>query len=229
MAVDYNPAIVTDGLLLCVDAANPKSYSGTGTTWFDVSGNGYDLTIYGSPTFNSSGYFTFANNQTTQYMMRSSFANPTSAVTYSCWFRTTFLQDIQTPFTYSVAGNNEMLFYITNNTTLTPHPLGVATNVTTSSMTNVWVNFAWSRLSSTGENFFYRDGTQVGQYTGNAGTNITTGGYLIIGQESDSAGGGFDPNQNLDGDFARIDVYSRVLSAAEIKENFNAIKGRFAL
>ena len=45
MATRYSPAIVTSGLVLCLDAANPRSYSGTGTTWTDLSGNGYNFTL----------------------------------------------------------------------------------------------------------------------------------------------------------------------------------------
>ena len=43
----YGSNIVTDGLVFCVDAANPRSYPGTGTTWYDVSagGNGIDGTL----------------------------------------------------------------------------------------------------------------------------------------------------------------------------------------
>ena len=40
MAVGYNPRIVTDGLVLALDAGNTKSYSGSGATWTDLSGNG---------------------------------------------------------------------------------------------------------------------------------------------------------------------------------------------
>ena len=39
MAVNYNTSIVTNGLVLALDAANRKSYSGSGTTWTDLSGN----------------------------------------------------------------------------------------------------------------------------------------------------------------------------------------------
>jgi hypothetical protein len=40
MAISYNPRIVTDGLVLALDAGNPKSYPGSGTAWTDLSGNG---------------------------------------------------------------------------------------------------------------------------------------------------------------------------------------------
>jgi len=221
--------VISDGLILNLDAANPSSYPGSGTTWFDMSGNGYDFTIYGSPTFNSSGYFTFANNQITQYMMRFPFETPTQDITYSCWFRSNFVSANQTPFTYSVNGDNEMLFFINNSTQLAPHPKSVPFPINTTNMTDVWVNFSWTRITSTGQNIFYRDGQYIGEYTNSAGIPITPGGHMIIGQEADSPGGGFDPNQNLDGDFARLDVYNRSLTAQEIQQNFNALRGRFGL
>ena len=40
MGTNYNPQIVTSGLVLALDAANPKSYPGSGTAWNDLSGLG---------------------------------------------------------------------------------------------------------------------------------------------------------------------------------------------
>ncbi|TWT98970.1 YDG domain-containing protein [Neorhodopirellula pilleata] len=48
-----NGSIVRDGIVLWLDAGNGASYSGTGTTWYDLSGNGYDGTLYGNPTYNA--------------------------------------------------------------------------------------------------------------------------------------------------------------------------------
>ena len=53
MALSHSPLIVTDGLVLCLDAANKKSYSGSGTTWTDRSGNGNNGTLVNGPTFDS--------------------------------------------------------------------------------------------------------------------------------------------------------------------------------
>ena len=58
MGIDYNTIITTDGLVGYWDAANPRSYSGSGNTWYDLTPNGNNLTLTNSPTFNSSGYFT---------------------------------------------------------------------------------------------------------------------------------------------------------------------------
>jgi hypothetical protein len=53
MAVEYNPRIVTDGLVLCLDAANSKSYPKTGTSWFDLSGGNNNGTLTNGPAFSS--------------------------------------------------------------------------------------------------------------------------------------------------------------------------------
>ena len=45
MGLAHSPSIVTDGLVLCVDAANTKSYPGSGTTWTDISGKGHNGTL----------------------------------------------------------------------------------------------------------------------------------------------------------------------------------------
>jgi hypothetical protein len=68
MALNYGPALVTNGLVLSLDAADKNSYPGTGTTWYDISGNGYHHTIVNSPTHNGTAFvlngtqgFTYAN------------------------------------------------------------------------------------------------------------------------------------------------------------------------
>jgi hypothetical protein len=67
MAVGYNPRIVTDSLVLCLDAANTKSYPGSGTTWTDLSGNGRNFTWGSSPSYTSGSipYFSTLGNRCT--------------------------------------------------------------------------------------------------------------------------------------------------------------------
>ena len=61
MASHSGPDIIEDGLVLALDAANTKSYGGSGTTWSDLSGKENDGTINGSPSYTSTSpkYFTF--------------------------------------------------------------------------------------------------------------------------------------------------------------------------
>lgn len=195
---------------------------------FDIVGSSNVMTVYGNPNFTSSG-INFSDNQTSQYLMKFPFSNPTTLVTYSIWFKSRFTKQIQTPFTYSVSGNNEMLFYITNSTTITPHPLGSAQNFTVSDMTNRWINFSWTSNRTTGDERYYLNGELVGTRNYLPGTLITSNGYLIIGQESDLPGGGFDAAQNLDGEFAYMAVYSSILSQSDIQQNFDALRRRFGV
>ena len=58
MALSHNPLVTTTGLLLYLDAANRRSYPGSGTAWYDLSGNGNHFTLYNGPTY-SNGALTF--------------------------------------------------------------------------------------------------------------------------------------------------------------------------
>ena len=64
MAIGYNTFAVSDGLVFCVDAANLKSYPGSGTTWFDIGGNQHNITLGSSVSFVSSfgGVLNFPEN-----------------------------------------------------------------------------------------------------------------------------------------------------------------------
>ena len=66
MGINYGTKIVREGLVLHLDAANPKSYPGMGNTWIDLSANNNDATLYSSAyeatskggiTMTGSGYF----------------------------------------------------------------------------------------------------------------------------------------------------------------------------
>ena len=98
MSLNNSPLIVKDGLYSLWDFKNVKSYPGTGSTATDIVG-AKNLTIFGTPTYNSSGYLTFANDQATQYLMNSAYSTPVAEITYNVWFRSNFASSTQTPFT----------------------------------------------------------------------------------------------------------------------------------
>jgi hypothetical protein len=66
MSLSHSPRISTDGLVLCLDAANIKSYPGSGTVWSDITGNGVTANLTGSPTFTTTnlGGLTFSTDPT---------------------------------------------------------------------------------------------------------------------------------------------------------------------
>lgn len=68
MALSHSPRIVTDGLVLCLDASDPQSYSGSGTTWSDRSGNGNNGTLLNGPTLDSDSGGSFSFDQTNDHV-----------------------------------------------------------------------------------------------------------------------------------------------------------------
>ena len=49
--INSGPNIPSNGLLMCLDAGNNKSYSGAGSVWRDLSSNNYDCNLFGSPSW----------------------------------------------------------------------------------------------------------------------------------------------------------------------------------
>ena len=72
--------IVTDGLVLCLDAANPKSYPGSGTTWTDLSGNGNNGTLVNGVGYNSDNGGSLSFDGVNDYVSKSSWVNPPTTV-----------------------------------------------------------------------------------------------------------------------------------------------------
>ena len=89
MSLSHSPKIVTNGLVLCLDAADKKSYPGTGTTWFDRSGRGNHGTLVNSPTFNSTngGSIIFNGNLTYGSVSCSQFQSGNNPFTIECWVK----------------------------------------------------------------------------------------------------------------------------------------------
>lgn len=65
MSIHCNTVSPHSNMIMYLDAQNPRSYSGTGSTWYDISGNNNHATLYNSPTYGN-GVFTF--NGSTQYV-----------------------------------------------------------------------------------------------------------------------------------------------------------------
>jgi hypothetical protein len=90
MGLSHSPSIATNGLVLCLDAANRKSYPGSGTTWTDLSGNGNNGTLTNGPTYSSAngGSLSFDGtndvvNSTTSIIDRAD----GQEITVSCWIK----------------------------------------------------------------------------------------------------------------------------------------------
>ena len=88
--MNYGPKTVTNGLVFCVDAADKNSYSGTGTTWNDISGNGNNGTLTNGPTFNGSNLGNIVFDGTDDYTSTNLDLswNNTNSVSISMWIKT---------------------------------------------------------------------------------------------------------------------------------------------
>ena len=218
MALSRGPKIITDGLILCLDAADKKSYSGSGDTWYDRSGYGRNATKGGSqsptyPQHNSGGYFTFTGGAT--------------ADNYSRFTVTTPALDEITVFTfhYSTQGGGHVLRHTTDDLQIGPdgYTAGTAYHDIRCSRTdtlNTWISDA---LTFDGINLKgFRNGVEVNSATRESSTGMAEG-TLNIGSRNDNYAAHYV------GNIALVHIYDKVLSAAEVLQNFNAMRGRFGL
>jgi len=88
MGTSYNANIVTDSLVLCLDAANPRSYPGSGTTWYDLSGNGHNGTLVNGVGFNSGERGSMIFDGTNDYIDYGNFLDDPTDFTVVAWQKT---------------------------------------------------------------------------------------------------------------------------------------------
>ena len=96
MSVFSYPNIVNDSLVLTLDAGNQNSYAGSGTNWYDLSGNGNNGTLTNGPTFNSSNIGSIVFDGVDDYVNipDNSSLNPTKNLTLSCWVNITSFNNV---------------------------------------------------------------------------------------------------------------------------------------
>jgi len=236
MAVGYNPKVVTDGLVLALDAGNTKSYPGSGTTWTDLIGSN-NGTLTNGPTLSSAdgGYFDFdGSNDYIQVSASSDLNFGTGNFTIEGWFNkgaTTANQTLLCSNEYYSPGNNgNWILRISSATQISFRTLDGKGNLESgvfnaSTSVNTWHHFALVREGTgTNETKFYLDGVLKGSTTItksliDAGTN----GFQI----GDLSGSGLaDP---FDGKISNVKIYKgKGLTATEVEQNYNALKGRYA-
>lgn len=227
--LSFGPSpITTNGLILYLDAASKKSYSG-GSAWRDLSGNGNDFTINGSPVHR--GKYFYLNGSTSQYFQANPFAHPTDDFTIELYERIQAF-NLTPLYSYAVSGDdNEGLLYLPDEDEGVIHIYGPTGSTDTSYeiFTDRFYQIVRSRAYSSGEENLYINGTLVFSGTLGAGTKTETNGSFNIGQEQDSPGGGFRPTQTLNGDVSIVRIYNRVLSAKEVAAHYQDTKARFEI
>jgi len=227
MAFTYSPKIVTDGLVFAVDAANKKSYPGSGTTWSDLAGSN-NGTLTNGPTFDSGNGGSIVFDGTNDYVSFSNFTSVASTGTVCQWFKPAISWSNSNPSQHirlsGIHVNWE--FGRTNASGGTggfTFDLGTAESVTT--LQTTWSNTLWYNMVVTWDTSANTSKVYVGGILDNTGTatNSTSTGTFEVGR---SPGG---LTQLWYGNIASVKYYNRVLTAAEILQNYNALKSRFGL
>lgn len=233
MAFHRGPKITTDGLVLYLDAANQKSYPGTGTTWNDLSGKGNDGTLINGPTFDSGNngsiifdgvddYVDMGNFLYTNYKQHTAIVIFNSSNVNKVWGE--ILQKGQRrDFTIRQFGTTGRLDfrYATYD--------GTYAYIDFNLQNNTWYIVAMSIDTESGGKFkCYVNGEIVFQ------TDIVTPTTLFETQDTRYNGelriGNHSSNsENLSGNVALVQMYDRTLTDQEILQNYNAIKSRYNL
>lgn len=235
MATFYSPKIVTDGLVLVLDAGNSKSYPGSGTTWIDLTGNGNVGTLANGPTFNSANGGSIVFDGVDDII-----TTPTSSV-----------QFLTTGVTISVT-----LLY--NQTTTNDNVISWGNGAFNGGTSNSWelrirgagsVEFAPGRLvgaESTPRRLQYVPSPALNQRIATLDVTYTANGIAyfyengILKSQQDYTGVGTDTSTksirvgrgtdtHFPGNIYNIKIYNRALIASEVQQNFNALRSRFGI
>ena len=232
MALIHSPRIVTDNLVLCLDAANTKSYPGSGT-WNDISGKGHNATINGA-THNSDkgGCFIFDGiNDYGQISDSSDFLFGTGSFTEEAWHKRDGNATWETPITRGSSVSWGGL-WTTNSQNFYPYHYGESSNITFN--TEVAVGTDWMHHVTTTTNTgsavtikVYKNSvlqaTQSTTVSNWQPKNTSVGTDLWVG-------GILGASYWYEGKIAVCRIYKgKALSAAEIKQNYDAHRGRFGL
>ena len=236
MGLAHSPSIVTDGLVLCVDAANTKSYPGSGTTWTDISGKGHNGTLINGPTFSSDnmgGIVFDGSNDAVTLSANSDFDFGTGNFTidgFANYNSGNFRTLVCSEHYYASGYNGNWIIRVTNTGALAFASYDGQSNEEYSEFSititsNKWFYFAFVR-EGTGSNEckFYFNGVLVGSMTVSKSLSNAGNEGLRIGQDLDG------PNNNFLGKISNVKIYKgKGLTATEVLQNYNSHKGRFGL
>jgi hypothetical protein len=240
MAFNYSPKIVTDGLVLYLDAANIKSYPGSGTTWIDLSRSGNNGTLTNGPTFNSGNGGSIVFDGTNDFVEFGDVLDlGTNSLTVNQWVNLssisiqTFLSKARAAgqnYRYSTGtagpSNDRLAAFIQGNGGSDIQPYGSTTLII-----NTWFMATYVFTRSSSISIYYNGVPET--LTGNAtisqwnGLNFQSINPFRIGCYT--ASNNITPISLTNGRIGTTQVYFRALTAAEIQQNYNATKTRFGL
>jgi hypothetical protein len=214
MSLSHSPSIVTSGLVLCLDAANPRSYPGSGTTIYDISGSGYNGTLVNGPTFSSVNGGVIVTDGVNDYIDVPGINLATS--TYTVFGAARYVTVSGRMITAKV---NNWLMGHWSGTTENYYAEGWVSTAGSGAADTNWRIYSASWNQSTDSAALYTNGalTSGPNTSASAGPNgICIGAHNAISEWSN-------------GQFSFVMVYNKVLTADEVTQNFNALRGRFGI
>lgn len=215
----FTSTIVTSGLVLNLDAGNSSSYPGTGTTWFDISGNGRNATVNGTISF-TTNYFTISSDSTYISLPNSGLVPRTNDFTYSTWVYFNSTDNLDTIFENG-SWTDTLLFRFETSQFTVYAESALRGTIAWTPVTGSWRNIVLRRASNT-----------VSCYI----NNVLTGTPFTMNLDIDLA----NPNlwlmrsqhttgQWTNGRISTFSIYNRALSDAEIAQNFDVLKTRYGI
>ena len=217
MSIYHHPRIVTDGLVLHLDAANKKSYPGSGTVWYDLSKNKY-VGVMSNLNFDSNNGGSMSFNGTSSFVS-TNVANPGSMpITFEFWINSNSSSPIgiydSAPLTTNVLRNYNSGYIEWWNASPS-----ISMGITASAWIYICIVY---RFSTNRYIDYYKNGLFISTGTGNT-TSTYAWTSLRFGDINSGAAGRYS------GKISVARIYNKVLSANEILQNFNATKSRYGL
>jgi hypothetical protein len=220
-----NRSIITDGLVLYLDAANPKSIISGSTIWTDISRNGNNKGILiNGPLYNTSngGCIRFDGND--DFVLTTFSLNGINPLTVSCWFKlNTVTKDWQSVVDgYKDATDRNFQMWVANDSKLYIWHLGTSHTGDGVLSQNTWYNAVFTYNGSS-NGILYLNNTVINASIpkgAGVGANIP----INIGRRADA-----NPSSYTNGNIANVHIYNRALSTQEVQQNYNITKSRFGL
>lgn len=237
MSAYSGPDIVTAGLVLCLDAANPKSYPGTGSTWYDVSGNGRNFNWVSTPSIGVDtgvNYFTTLGNLCVGPASNSFGIDNTSGYTIFLMMKQLTLTNAsafkfyknnasgsagRAIFTHCAWSDNNIYFDQGGCC-----GADTRTSVSSGGLT-AWNIITLRRLTDSSTRSIIKNGVTLTTNTATAATLDPDSRAVDLGGSDEYGGNSSTWNARLNS----FVVYNRGLSDSEIQQNFEALRGRFGI
>jgi hypothetical protein len=225
MGLSHSPKIVTDGLVLALDAGNTKSYLGSGTTWTDLTGKGNNGTLTNGPTFDSGNGGSIVFDAVDDFVQCGGSLSSTTSATFIAWIKRNGNIGDYTGIIFSRSAQASGLNFRTNQMVgyhwaSIPATDQFVTNLIIPDLT--WCMCALS-VQSTSATCYLGTSSGVSGATNTITHTSTTLDDIELGR--DNLGGA----RIYKGNIAIAQVYNRALTDTEILQNFNALRGRFGL